>query len=633
MRAHVLSIDMINLRSQRFLLVALVLSLPLHALAQFSAPKADTAFSLNTGSDTPAKESLIKTKVVVDELPDNPQQIRIGLEYTIEPNWYIYTDKPEIGMPTLVEWNLPEGLVAGPTTYPPHHKFDEVLKNAEYVDSVTLWKTLTLTKPLTAPLELTYTSTWQVCNDVCLQHGVTNTYTLTVLPELSTATSDPATTESTFAPISSEGSNNSMLWLLLSAFLGGIILNIMPCVLPVIGIKVMSFVEHASESPKRLRSLGWAYTLGVIVSFLGIAAIVIITQQVLKQDLGQGFQLQNLPFVILMTCLMFVMGMSMLGVFSLSVDSRLTNPTQQLAQKHGLGGAFFNGLLATLLSTPCSGPFIAGAMGAAFTQTPLNQILLFVTLGAGLAAPFLLLTYRPDWLKLIPKPGMWMERFKQIMGFLMIFTSIAGLYIIRAFRGADGVVNMVLLLALLGFACWLIGAFHGPANEPRSRLITKVLVLAIVITCWLGILEDKVEWRNDTYVLPTASDPKSHDGPIDWVPFKNGGLDTALESDKVIFVDATADWCGNCKTIEAFVLHTDEIIPLLSAEDVIAVQADWTLKGSEILAYLKKFGRAGVPMYVVYGKDRNRPVLLPAAPTKSMVQEAIEQAQLSFQAE
>ena len=186
---------------------------------------------------------------------------------------------------------------------------------------------------------------------------------------------------------------------------------------------------------------------------------------------------------------------------------------------------------------------------------------------------------------------------------------------------------MLVLFSALAIGCWMIGTFHSPLSSARSRLITKLLVVAILIGGWTTILEGKLEWRNEEYILPGSDN--SND-PVKWQSFLDGALDEALPTDKVIFVDATADWCGNCKVNEKVVLYSDAILPLLNDPNTIPVKADWTRKGPEILAYMKKFNRAAVPMYVVYGKDRTRPHLLPTTLTRDIVRDAMQKAQQSF---
>jgi len=289
--------------------------------------------------------------------------------------------------------------------------------------------------------------------------------------ETTTAPTPPtgeAATSAAARPISwSDRMRESAGGVLLLAFLGGLILNIMPCVLPVISIKVLSFVQQADEAPGRVFRLGLTFALGILVSFW-VLGLVIIALKAGGRQLGWGFQFQSPEFVIAMVAVVFLFGLSLFGVFQITLPGAAFSTLAVAEQREGYAGAFSKGLLGTVLATPCTAPFLGPALGVAFKSTDLMLLAIFTSIGAGMAAPFLLLTVNPRWLHLLPRPGAWMETFKQFMGFLLMGTVVWLLYPLGDLIGGYGLIWALAFLTFVALAAWVLGRI-SPLSTSQTR--------------------------------------------------------------------------------------------------------------------------------------------------------------------
>src|SRR6185312_1975493 len=249
------------------------------------------------------------------------------------------------------------------------------------------------------------------------------------------------------------------LWqIFLYAFIGGLILNIMPCVLPVIALKILGFVGDARKDPRRVRILGLVYTLGVLVSFLVLAGAVIALKAA-GHKAGWGLQFSNPHFVVALTILVFLVALNLFGVFEVTLGGRAMGAAGELASKQGVAGAFFNGILATVLATPCTAPFLSLALGFAFAQSTAIIVMIFLSVGIGLASPYLVLSFQPAWLKFLPKPGAWMEKFKILMGFPMLATGVWLLTLASGSAEKGTLLSLGLFVVALAMAVWIWGEF------------------------------------------------------------------------------------------------------------------------------------------------------------------------------
>ena len=402
------------------------------------------------------------------------------------------------------------------------------------------------------------------------------------------------------------------LWqALLFAFLGGIILNLMPCVLPVLSMKALDIVRQAREAPGLVRQHGLAYTTGVLVSFL-IVGGALISLRAAGEQIGWGFQLQSPLVVTLLAYLIFAVGLNLANVFSFG--NSLMGVGSGLASGKGLTGSFFTGVLATVVATPCTAPFMGTALGFALVQPTPIALGIFVALGLGLALPYLAISFSPRLLRVIPKPGAWMERFKQFLAFPMFATAIWLLWVLSG-QVDDAVVFMVLGGAMLiAFAAWLFEStkmsvgfwFYG-----GRALALLALVGALTV----------VDWRMpDAQSAPTVA-KQLPDFAESFTEFR---LQELLEQDKAIFVNLTADWCITCKANES-VAFTKAVEDLKREREIAYLIGDWTRRDPEIADKLAEFGRAGVPLYIVYPRPSSgrAPFLLPQLLTESTVLDAL----------
>jgi thiol:disulfide interchange protein DsbD len=391
---------------------------------------------------------------------------------------------------------------------------------------------------------------------------------------------------------------------LLFALLGGMILNLMPCVFPVLSLKALSFAS-SSGSAHRHHLHGWAYTLGVIGSFVVAAAVILVAKTAGEQS-GWGFQLQSPTFIALMAYLFLIMGLSLSGMMYFGTS--LMGIGQGLTTQEGLRGSFFTGVLAALVASPCTGPLMAPALGFALTQPPLISLSIFIALGFGMALPFLLLSYSPRLANMLPRPGVWMEKFKQFLAFPMYVAAAWLLYVFGRQVGMAGVFFLLMGAIALVMAIWL---FQNLPDHNRWRWLVKATGLVAVIgagaVAWIG-----ADFR--------AGD----DG---WQPFSKSLVEELRSNGQPVLVDFTADWCITCKTNEAVALSRDGFREAVKQYNVALVKADWTNQDPTISAALAEYNRSGVPLYLMYSPDPSKPAeVLPQLLTQDMVIAAIKRA-------
>lgn len=420
-----------------------------------------------------------------------------------------------------------------------------------------------------------------------------------------------------------QGGERLSLWLaLLFAFIGGLILNVMPCVLPVISLKVMGFVEQAGSGGAKSLQHGLMFALGVLLSFWTLALVAIGLQQAGAQ-VGWGFQFQSPAFVVAMSVVMFVFGLNLAGVFEIAAPSVSGEVSKTLSRRDAIG-SLMNGVLATTLATPCTAPFLGSALGFAFSQPAPVIFAIFTTVGLGLSAPYLVFALKPEWLKFIPKPGEWMIRFKQAMSFLLFATVIWLLSVMGAQLGAEGVVATLGLLLGVGASCWLIGAFIDFGSSAARKATVWTLALFVAVASYYLAFERYLDWRR--FEAKPAPSVKTNKG-IEWQAFSVALVEESVLSGKPVFIDFTADWCFTCKVTEQTVLETDDVREAIQRLGVVPVKADWTNRNDEITRLLKKFGRSGVPLYVVFPAGKlNEPIVLPEVITKETLLEALGKA-------
>ena len=410
---------------------------------------------------------------------------------------------------------------------------------------------------------------------------------------------------------------------LLLAFLGGLILNLMPCVLPVLSIKIMGFVNQAEDNPKDIRNHGFAFAGGVILSFLALAGLLLALRATGEQ-LGWGFQMQEPGFVAAMIVLMFWLGLNMAGVFELGTSLQgVAGKAQDKAHSHGgLGGSFSSGILATIIATPCTAPFMGSALGFALDKPTHVSLTIFAALGVGMAMPYVLLSMFPKWLHKLPRPGPWMETFKQFMSFLLFGTVVWLLWVFGKQTSIDGMTVVLVCLTLIGLGCWLYGKFAVPYRDKRTRILWGYGLGGLVALAGIaGIYTDAVG-RTGPPVVDT--------GEMDehgWYGFTHERVLRHQGAGKVVLLDFTADWCLTCLANDKAFLQSKAVTEAVEKHGVVKIKADWTKKGPAIAAALAEFDSASVPLYVVFPAGLgSKPLKLDTNITNSYVISAIEAA-------
>ena len=382
-----------------------------------------------------------------------------------------------------------------------------------------------------------------------------------------------------------DANSGGLFFLLIQGFLGGLLLNLMPCVLPVISLKIFGFVQQAGEAKERIFKLGLAFCAGVF-AFFAIIATLIVGLASFGKTFGWGAQFSNPVLLTVMIGVVFVFGLSLLGVFEITLGGGTSSKISELSSKEGVSGAFVHGLFTTLLGTSCTAPLVGPVIGAAITRPGPQVFAMFGAIALGLSLPYFLLTWKPAWMRFLPKPGMWMVRFKQVLGFVMLALVV---WLLDSFPTTGVVVQACSFLLVLGFACWLLGSYH----EKRWAL---PFALLMAVAGWFVFVHGRM-----TAVPSTAVTETSADG-LAWEPFSVARIRQALEQKHPVFVDFTAKWCLNCKVFEATVINTAPVIAAMKAKGVVTIKADYTQQPPDIEAALRKTGRAGVPVYVLFRK-------------------------------
>ncbi len=420
--------------------------------------------------------------------------------------------------------------------------------------------------------------------------------------------------------IASAGNKMSFWVAIYLAFFGGIILNFMPCVLPVISLKVLSFINNSTQSPAKIRLSGIAFTIGVVISLLILATFVVLVQATGKFA-GWGIQFQNPIFLVLITTLVTIISLNLFGLFEVSISGKTIDKAATLASKQSLSGSFFHGALIVILATPCTAPFLGAALGYAFTQPPLKIFAIFFSIALGLSLPYLGICLIPSTSKILPRPGKWMERFKILMGFPMLATAIWLVSILFAHYGSETVWVEIFLL-ILSLAFWLFGEFYQRSSKIFSGLIIPII---LIVGGYLYALEYELNWRHPEQLKTSSIHPSKYG--INWQLWSPEAVNNAIKDGKIVFVDFTADWCLTCKANYKTSIDIPSVSQKLKEIGAVAFIADYTLKDERILVEFKKYNRAGVPLVLVYPKNNpSEPIVLPEVLTPSIVLDALNKA-------
>jgi thiol:disulfide interchange protein DsbD len=421
----------------------------------------------------------------------------------------------------------------------------------------------------------------------------------------------------------------SMALAIAMGFLGGLILNLMPCVLPVIGLKILSFIEQSGHSRQHALTLNLWYSLGLLSVFWVLATLAVT----LGMGWGQLFSYNG--FNITLAAIVFVMGLSFLGIWEIPLPGFVgRGKAVELMEKEGASGAFFKGVLTTILATPCSAPFLAPALTWAVSQPAPQTYAVFTAVGLGMASPYLLIGAFPGLIAFLPKPGAWMDTFKQIMGFVLLATVV----FILTFLPMARVVPTVGFLFGLWAACWWIGRVSpiAESGERTRAWLAAVIIAGLAWICTFGWLVNMMQGHFDRAVeeaiagritAPNGLATGKNADQLPWQPFTQKALEDATASNATVLVDFTADWCLTCKTLEATVLNTKAICDAVQTNGIVTLRADWTHGQPEVTTMLELLGSKQVPVLAIFpAGNPNQPIVLRGGYTQQTLLDALKKA-------
>lgn len=391
---------------------------------------------------------------------------------------------------------------------------------------------------------------------------------------------------------------------MLLAFLGGLILNLMPCVFPVLSLKILGIVEQSHQEGRKAWHHGVVFSIGVLVSFWLISGLLLVARSA-GAKVGWGFQLQNPVVIASLAALFLIIALNLFGVFE--VGENFTKVSNVAAKKQGFAGSFWSGVLTTVAATPCTAPFMGGAMGFALAQPTLVAILIFTSLALGVSAPYMTLTMFPKLLAKLPKPGEWMVTFKQLLAFPMLLASIWLCWVFSGQVGSDRMALLLVALLTVSIAAWVYGRFGASFNKTVRLRATAASI--IILTAAFSI------------AYQASQDHKVNE---EWQAYSSDLVDELIKKGTPVFLDFTADWCTSCKANELMALSRPEVQGKFKELGVTLVKGDWTKQDPAITRALQKFGRAGVPLYVLYPGEGKKPVVLPEILFPSTVLKALD---------
>lgn len=543
---------------------------------------------------------------------DPEKLVTLTITMTLDKEFHTFAldqDKTQAGLPTHIELFKLEGLKPvskqfGVSPNPKVETHDEYTQRTHY-DKV-VWSREFERIPGASGIGVEGKLTYQICNAGSCRRPLPIEFQLGNLTNatpvaLSSIEELKATDDDDDAIIiNSDEKNRTLSSYLLFAFLGGLILNVMPCVLPVVAIKVMSFVQQAGESRMRIFLLNIFYSLGVLTVFLGLASLAVFA------GLGWGGLFQSTKFNVVMACIVYAMGLSMLGVFEIPVPGMVGSAAGG-QQKEGLTGAFLTGILATLLATPCSGPFLGPVLAWSVQQTPNITYLVWLTMGLGMASPYLVFSVFPKAIAWLPKPGMWMVRFKEFSGIVLMGAVI----FIISFLDESLTIPVLIMLLGITTGLWMIGSLYSHNSPRRQKMIVRTSALLLTAgICFFGY---------------EMSQKSTDDLP--WVPFNAQELKQLRNDNRTVLIDFSAEWCLTCKLNEERALNTPETLEMIKKHNIVPMYADYTDYSPTIKEWLDTFQSISIPLTVIFPANRpNEPILIPDLYSQSELLEKLKEA-------
>ncbi len=547
---------------------------------------------------------------------DPDSMLRIAALVEIDRGWHVNSHQPSYDylIPTSLDLELPPTWRLEGIDYPASEmqKFAfEEQPLAVYDGTVTILARARIggeefegTQSVVARL------TFQACDDrSCLPPETLSRALEITITAGGVAIDDPAFTGSPAAPPASAPAQGLRFgWMLLLGVLGGLILNAMPCVLPVLSLKLFGLVKSAGEGRRPVVFGSLATAAGIIISFWLLAAAAIAARSA-GQAVGWGVQFQEPVFVALLTLIVLLFCLNLWGLFEIPLPARLANWADS-GSRSGLPGHLASGLFATLMATPCSAPFLGTALGFALGQPATTVFAAFTAIAVGMALPYLALAAFPGALRLVPRPGPWMDRLKTIMGFLLAAAAVWLFYVLAAQLSRERLAFLQLAVLAMTLCVWWA---HVARGAWRKVAAAGVLAAAVTTLALAG---------GGTVA---AGGPESAAGLIEWLPWDRTEAEGLAAEGRLVFVDVTADWCFTCKVNERLALETTEVAAAFDRLQVVAMKADWTNRDDDITAFLADHGRYGIPFYLLYRPGRE-PHIFPELITKETVVVALDDA-------
>ncbi len=540
----------------------------------------------------------------------------VSLRLSVEPKWHIYGRKSELGSPTTFEFSMPKGLKLESLEWPAEKSFKFMgMEYRGYDGTLNVTAKISSEAPATTDSlkRVAVKAKWLACSDTCVPGEASAEITLNETPPPTVRTPTEGSAHLQKSPSGQKPGGESgygFLAALFAAFAGGMILNLMPCVFPVIGLKILSFVEGARGSRRSAVSGAAFYALGIVASFEILAGALLVLRAA-GENLGWGFQLQNPAFTAAMALLFFAMALSFAGAFE--IGASLAGGSQQargIKGKNGRLKSFMSGVVAVLVASPCTAPFMGGAVGAALSGgiSAAESLAIFMALGLGMAAPYVVLSAIPGLSKYMPRPGMWMETLKQILSIPLFATAawLAWLYIAQT--GSAGRMLSAALVAAVGLRIYGIYSLPHFSKTARSLSISAA-VASCAAALWICASECTHSGAQKSEVAPDST----------WSAER---LEALRAGGKTVYVDFTAAWCLTCQYNKR-ILQSKTVEKLFQKNGIVTLVGDWTNRNPEIAKELEKYGRAGVPLNLIF-PPKGDPVILPAILTESAIVEAVD---------
>ena len=527
--------------------------------------------------------------------PGEKGELRVSFTF---PKGYHQTKSPDFFYILPAEGETGRYVTLGTVKYP-HGRDEDGLEN--YYGTAVLSAEISIAADAPEGYQPQIRAGWQICSDdgTCF------------FPEEKTFTLSAG----------NEGGVESesillLLKFILFAFIGGLLLNVMPCVLPILSMRALNLINQSKNDNRSIFISAMLYGLGVLVSLLTLAVIVIILK-LTGQMAGWGFQFQNPVFVSVLMVTIFVFSLSLFDIFLINPPGM--SSMVKAASRKGYIGSFFNGIFAVLLATPCTAPFLGTALGFAFSQSPLFILLSFTAIGAGFALPFILLGLWPAAIKALPKPGKWMDTFKELMGFLLLGTVVYLFSTLRYEVDSDGQLKVLVYLLFAAFVAWIYGKLSNPAAKIRApkAAFAGALILLTVSGFYFLNFNDTVEGSE------TAQISEVKEG---WEAFSPEALQNYTNAGRAVLVQFSAKWCTVCKVNDRVIFNTDKGKSYFKDRNIVLLYGDYTNKDPLIGDWIRRYGKAGVPVYAYYPPGSSDYKILPEILTWNIIDKTIGNA-------